>query len=74
MGNPANTNCLLAMSNAPDIPKENFTALTRLDLNRAVSQIATKAGAPVTAVKNVIIWGNHSNTQYVPLVHRLTST
>ena len=60
VGNPANTNCMIAMNNAPDIPNERFTAMTRLDHNRAVSQLAQKAGVPVSAVKMVSIWGNHS--------------
>jgi malate dehydrogenase len=64
VGNPANTNCLIAMNNAPDIPNDRFCAMTRLDLNRAYSQLAQKAGVPVTAVSNVTIWGNHSATQY----------
>ncbi len=64
VGNPANTNCLIAMNNAPDIPNERFSALTRLDQNRAYAQLAQKAGVPVTAVSNVTIWGNHSATQY----------
>jgi len=64
VGNPANTNCLIAMRNAPDVPRERFTAMTRLDHNRAISQLAQKANVPVTEVKNVTIWGNHSNTQY----------
>ncbi|MBI1296853.1 malate dehydrogenase [bacterium] len=64
VGNPANTNCMIAMNNALDIPNERFTAMTRLDHNRAVSQLAQKAGVPVTAVKKVSIWGNHSATQY----------
>jgi malate dehydrogenase len=59
-GNPANTNALIAMSNAPDIPKERFNALTRLDHNRATAQLAAKLGVPVTAIKNIAIWGNHS--------------
>ena len=63
-GNPANTNALIAMSNAPDIPKERFSALTRLDHNRAISQLATKTGARVTDIKKMTIWGNHSATQY----------
>jgi malate dehydrogenase len=69
VGNPANTNCLIAMHNAPDIPNERFTAMTRLDHNRAVSQLAQKAGVPVTAVKKVSIWGNHSATQYPDAYH-----
>lgn len=64
VGNPANTNCLIAMSNAPGIPDERFTAMTRLDHNRAVAQVAAKAGVPVTAVDQMTIWGNHSATQY----------
>lgn len=64
VGNPANTNCLIAYNNAKDIPRERFAAMTRLDQNRAYSQIAAKAGVPVTAVSNVTIWGNHSATQY----------
>lgn len=69
VGNPANTNCLIAMNNAPDVPRERFTAMTRLDHNRAVNQVAKKAGVPVTAVKRVTIWGNHSSTQYPDLRH-----
>eukprot|EP00494_Astrolonche_serrata_P023309 UN23567 len=64
VGNPANTNALITMKNAPRIPKENFTALTRLDQNRAISQISAKSGVPVGSIKNVVIWGNHSKTQY----------
>lgn len=64
VGNPANTNCLIAMNNAKDIPNERFSALTRLDQNRAYSQLATKSGAPITDISNVTIWGNHSATQY----------
>lgn len=64
VGNPANTNALIAMHNAPDIPNERFAAMTRLDENRAYAQLAQKAGVPVTAVSNVAIWGNHSATQY----------
>ena len=64
VGNPANTNCLIAMNNAPDIPNERFSALTRLDQNRAKSQLAEKAGVAVKDVTNVAIWGNHSATQY----------
>jgi len=69
VGNPANTNCLIAKSNAPDVPAERFTAMTRLDHNRAVSQLAQKAGVPVSAVKKVTIWGNHSATQYPDAYH-----
>ncbi|KAF6718983.1 Malate dehydrogenase, cytoplasmic [Oryzias melastigma] len=68
VGNPANTNCLIAAKSAPSIPKENFSCLTRLDHNRACSQVAMRCGVPATHVKNVIIWGNHSSTQY-PDVH-----
>ena len=63
VGNPCNTNCLIAMHNAPDVPKERFTALTRLDQNRAMTQLAKKSGSHVTDVKNMVIWGNHSATQ-----------
>jgi len=70
-GNPANTNALIAMSNAPDIPKERFAALTRLDHNRAISQLAKKVGVPVTSVSHMTIWGNHSSTQYPDLFHTL---
>jgi malate dehydrogenase len=69
VGNPANTNCLIARSNAPDVPAERFTAMTRLDHNRAAGQLAIKAGVPVSAVQKVTIWGNHSATQY-PDAHR----
>ena len=68
-GNPANTNALIAMSNAPDVPRERFTALTRLDHNRAISQLAAKTGARVTDIKKMTIWGNHSATQYPDLFH-----
>ena len=68
-GNPANTNALIAMSNARDIPKERFNALTRLDHNRAITQIAQKAGVAVTSVKHMTIWGNHSATQYPDIFH-----
>ena len=64
VGNPCNTNALIAMHNAPDVPNERFTAMTRLDENRAISQIANKAGVPVSAVSNIGIWGNHSKTMY----------
>jgi malate dehydrogenase len=64
VGNPANTNCLIAMNNAKDIPNTRFTALTRLDQNRAYAQLAQKAAVSVTNVSNVTIWGNHSATQY----------
>jgi malate dehydrogenase len=68
-GNPANTNALIAMTNAPDIPHERFSALTRLDHNRAISQLATKTGAAVTDIKKMTIWGNHSATQYPDVFH-----
>nr|WP_300147042.1 malate dehydrogenase [Propionicimonas sp.] len=68
-GNPANTNALIAMNNAPDIPNERFNALTRLDHNRAISQVAQKAGVPVTSVKHMTIWGNHSASQYPDIFH-----
>ena len=68
-GNPANTNALIAQNNAPDIPKERFSALTRLDHNRAISQLAKKTGAKVTDIKKVTIWGNHSATQYPDIFH-----
>src|SRR5438309_462192 len=64
VGNPCNTNCLIAMNNAPDVPRDRWHAMTRLDENRAKSLLAKKAGAEVTAVTNVAIWGNHSATQY----------
>jgi len=67
VGNPANTNCLIAQNCAPSIPKENFTCMTRLDQNRAVSQVAMRLGVKTDAVKKVIIWGNHSSTQYPDL-------
>ncbi|HHU09755.1 MAG TPA: malate dehydrogenase [Intrasporangiaceae bacterium] len=68
-GNPANTNALIAMSNAPDIPRERFSALTRLDHNRAISQLAAKTGAAVTDITRMTIWGNHSATQYPDIFH-----
>ena len=64
VGNPCNTNCLIAMNNAPQIPRDRFYAMTRLDENRAKSQLAKKAGQDITAVTNMAIWGNHSSTQY----------
>jgi malate dehydrogenase len=64
VGNPCNTNCLIAMNNAPDVPNDRFFAMTRLDENRAKTQLAQKADEPVTAVSNMCIWGNHSATQY----------
>merc|ERR1711951_340429 len=73
VGNPANTNCLIASKSAPSIPKENFSCLTRLDHNRASSQVAMRCGVSANHVKNVIIWGNHSSTQY-PDVHHAKVT
>ncbi|KRO37941.1 MAG: malate dehydrogenase [Acidimicrobium sp. BACL17 MAG-120924-bin0] len=69
VGNPANTNSLIAMNNAPNIDPRQFTAMTRLDHNRAVSQLAQKLGRPTTSVKKMTIWGNHSTTQYPDLFH-----
>ena len=63
VGNPCNTNCLIAMHSAPDVPDDRFSAMTRLDQNRAQNQLAKKAGVPVDRVKNALIWGNHSSTQ-----------
>ncbi len=71
VGNPANTNCLIAMSNAPDVPRERFTSMMRLDHNRAVAQLATKLAVPVTDVSNMGVWGNHSPTMYPDLFHAL---
>ena len=71
VGNPANTNCLIAMNNAPDIPRERFTAMMRLDHNRAKAQLAKKAGAHVREVQRMTIWGNHSATQYPDITHAL---
>lgn len=69
VGNPANTNALIAAAHAPDVPKERFTAMTRLDHNRALSQVAKRAGTSVDQVKRLTIWGNHSATQYPDLFH-----
>jgi len=69
VGNPANTNAMLAMTAAPDIPKENFSALTRLDHNRAKAQVAERLKIPVLSVHNIVIWGNHSSTQYPDVTH-----
>ncbi|XP_073410157.1 malate dehydrogenase, cytoplasmic [Dendrobates tinctorius] len=69
VGNPANTNCLTALKSAPSIPKENFSCLTRLDHNRAKAQIALRLNVTSDEVKNVIIWGNHSSTQYPDVSH-----
>ena len=72
-GNPANTNALIAMRNAPDIPAERFNALTRLDHNRAIAQLAAKTGASVTDITHMTIWGNHSATQYPDLFNTLVN-
>lgn len=69
VGNPANTNALIAMSNAPDIPRERFTSMMRLDHNRAIAQVASKAGVKVADVTNISVWGNHSATQYPDIFH-----
>ena len=69
VGNPANTNAMIARANAPDLNQRNFTAMTRLDHNRALSQLATKTGSHSTKIENLIIWGNHSSTQYPDLHH-----
>jgi malate dehydrogenase len=69
VGNPANTNALIAMSNAPDLPRERFTAMTRLDHNRAIAQLSKRTGAAVSEITNMTIWGNHSATQYPDIFH-----
>ncbi|MDI2027930.1 malate dehydrogenase [Saccharopolyspora sp. TS4A08] len=69
VGNPANTNALIAQAHAPDVPAERFTAMTRLDHNRALTQLAQKLGVSVTDIKKMTIWGNHSATQYPDLFH-----
>ena len=69
VGNPANTNCLIAMNSAPDVPNERFTAMMRLDHNRALTQVAQRLGVSVNDVTRMTIWGNHSATQYPDLVH-----
>ncbi|HEX3692697.1 MAG TPA: malate dehydrogenase [Solirubrobacteraceae bacterium] len=69
VGNPANTNCLIAMNNAPEIPRERFTSMMRLDHNRAVAQLAAKLGAEVSDVTTMGVWGNHSPTMYPDLFH-----
>ncbi|HEX5821906.1 MAG TPA: malate dehydrogenase [Solirubrobacterales bacterium] len=71
VGNPANTNCLIAKSHAPDVPAERFTAMMRLDHNRAIAQLANKLKRPVTDIKRMTVWGNHSPTQYPDLVNAL---
>src|SRR4051812_23909468 len=67
VGNPANTNALIAMSNAPDVPRERFTAMTRLDHNRAIAQLARKTGAAVSDITNMTVWGNHSPSMFPDL-------
>jgi malate dehydrogenase len=69
VGNPANTNCLIAMNNAPDVPRERFTAMLRLDHNRAVAQLAAKLGVAVSDITQMGVWGNHSPTMYPDLFH-----
>jgi malate dehydrogenase len=69
VGNPANTNALIAKSHAPDVPADRFTAMTRLDHNRALSQLARKLGVGVSEIKKLAIWGNHSATQYPDIFH-----
>ncbi|NKY86981.1 malate dehydrogenase [Nocardia veterana] len=71
VGNPANTNAFIAMSNAPDVPAERFTALTRLDHNRAIAQLAARSGAPAATITRMTVWGNHSATQYPDISHAL---
>ncbi len=71
VGNPCNTNCLIARANAPEVPSDRWFAMTRLDENRAKAQLAAKAGVPVAAVSNVAIWGNHSATQFPDYAHAL---
>ncbi len=69
VGNPANTNALIAQSHAPDIPRERFTAMTRLDHNRALGQLSKKTGTPIAEITGLTIWGNHSATQYPDIFH-----
>ena len=73
MGNPANTNALIAQSHAPDVPADRFTAMTRLDHNRALAQLSKKLGVPVTEIKKLAIWGNHSATQYPSIQHAVVA-
>jgi len=73
VGNPANTNALIASAHAPDVPADRFNAMMRLDHNRALAQVALKAGVPVSDVANVIIWGNHSAKQYPDIAHALVA-
>src|SRR5512132_4262985 len=74
VGNPCNTNCLIAMNNAPDIPRDRFFAMTRLDENRAKAQLAKKASVDITAVTNLAIWGNHSSTMFPDFYNALIAT
>jgi len=69
VGNPCNTNCLIAMNSAPDVPRDRWFAMTMLDQNRAKTQLAQKSGQPVASVKNLAIWGNHSATQFPDFAH-----
>jgi len=69
VGNPANTNALIAMKNAPDLDPRNFTAMMRLDHNRAIAQVALKLFQPIRDIKKMVVWGNHSGTQYPDLDH-----
>jgi malate dehydrogenase len=69
VGNPANTNALIAAAHAPDVPADRFTAMTRLDHNRALTQLARKTGSPVSDIRRLTIWGNHSATQYPDVFH-----
>jgi len=69
VGNPCNTNCLIAMANAPDVPRDRWHAMTRLDQNRAMTQLAQKSGQPVSAVHQLAVWGNHSTTQFPDFYH-----
>ena len=73
VGNPANTNALIAQANAPDLPPENFTAMTRLDHNRALAQLAAQTGVHHTSIRQMTIWGNHSSTQYPDIHHTLVA-
>jgi malate dehydrogenase len=73
VGNPANTNALIAQSHAPDVPADRFTAMTRLDHNRALSQLAQKTGASVNDIRRMTVWGNHSATQYPDISHALVN-
>jgi malate dehydrogenase len=73
VGNPANTNCLIAQRNAPDIPRERFSSMMRLDHNRAIAQLAAKAGVAVAEVSHMTVWGNHSTTQFPDILHATVS-